>query len=265
MIKDVCKIFLPTSLKTKLKPIYYRYFGPPKKIIISTTPIEIANFGGFEIAFRKNSVDESVIAHSFENDIFFTNVPEYKPSNDDIIIDVGAHIGTFSLLAASKVPNGTVYAIEACKETFNLLRINVMLNHIKNINISHLALSNEKGFCTLHHDESGNWGNRIVGIPTESSERVPMDTLKNFFTAQKITRCDFLKFNCEGAEFPIILSTPPEELRKIKIMLVLYHSDLYQLANEEVLIGHLTQSGFTTLIRNKENQRGWIIAINNRL
>ena len=38
-------------------------------------------------------------------------VPEYVPKKDDVIIDVGAHIGTFALNAAIIVPRGKVYAI----------------------------------------------------------------------------------------------------------------------------------------------------------
>src|SRR6266581_833576 len=59
--------------------------------------LAIGSFGGFEIAYRKNTADESVIADSFENDIFFSGVPEYQPEEGHVIIDIGAHIGTFSL------------------------------------------------------------------------------------------------------------------------------------------------------------------------
>jgi hypothetical protein len=75
--------------------------------------VDTGSFGGFEVAYRSRTTDEDVIAHSFDHDIFFTGVPEYRPAEDHTIIDVGAHIGIFSLLAASKVPRGKVYAIEA--------------------------------------------------------------------------------------------------------------------------------------------------------
>src|SRR5438046_1462116 len=70
--------------------------------------VAIGRFGEVDIAYRAGTSDEEVLKASFEHDIFFTAVPEYRLAPDDTIIDVGAHIGTFSLLAASKVPNGRV-------------------------------------------------------------------------------------------------------------------------------------------------------------
>ena len=56
------------------------------------------------------------------------------------------------------------------------------------------------------------------------------------------------------------MSTPLETLRKVDMMLVLYHLDLvtdYSLAD---LIGQLTKAGFKTDLRNQEKWRGWILA-----
>ena len=36
---------------------------------------------------------------------------------------------------------------------------------------------------------------------------MPADTLSGFITEHNIKHCDLIKFNCEGAEFPILLST----------------------------------------------------------
>jgi hypothetical protein len=62
--------------------------------------LEIDSYDGFEVIYRKGTADENVIGHSFENDIFFSGIPEYQPEDGHVIIDLGAHIGTFSLLAS---------------------------------------------------------------------------------------------------------------------------------------------------------------------
>jgi FkbM family methyltransferase len=223
--------------------------------------LEIGSFGSFEIAYRRGTTDEAVIAHSFDNDIFFPGVPEYRPAEDHIIIDVGAHIGTFSLTAASKVPLGRVYAIEAARETFNLLRINSALNHATNIDMTHLALADKPGTCTLHYD-IGNWGHTIVTPLTGYGETVPTDSLTNFLVDKNISRCHFMKLNCEGAEFPILLSTPANTLQRFDMMLVLYHCDVYTRQSEQALVDHLRASGFNVTIRYQSEKRGWIIATN---
>ena len=100
----------------------------------------IRSLGAFSVAYRGGTSDEAVLEESFEKDLLFARLPEYHPSPNDTIVDIGAHIGTFALLAASRVPQGRVYAIESCEETFNFLTVNVALNHATNIFTSRLAV-----------------------------------------------------------------------------------------------------------------------------
>ena len=221
--------------------------------------LAISSFGGFDIAYRKNTADEAVISDSFDNDIILSGVPEYQPEAGHVIIDIGAHIGTFSLLASSKVRHGKVYAIEACEDSFNFLRINVALNQCANISIHHLAMSDKEGTCKLYYD-TGNWGHSIVKNLSRYSETVKSSTLSTFFESKRITECHFMKLNCEGSEFPILLSTTNNVLQRIGTILVLYHCDLWSNNTEADLIFHLEANGFNCVIRNRSEKRGWIIA-----
>jgi FkbM family methyltransferase len=222
--------------------------------------LSIGKFGGFEIAYRSGTADEEQIhQNSFENDIFFANTPEYQPEPNHVIIDIGAHIGTFALLAASKVPYGKVYAIEPSRETFNYLRINIALNHLQNVEPSHLALSNVKAKVFLYHGKR-NWSHSIMKGLSGHGEEVQANTLANYIAEKGIERCDFLKFNCEGAEFPILLNTPPEVLNRIKMILIFYHCDLAEKYDLETLLRYLHKNGFSTKIRNQEDYRGCIVA-----
>ena len=200
-----------------------------------------------------------MIKHSFDNDIFFAGVPEYQPRAGHVIINIGAHIGTFSLLASSKVGHGRVHAIEASEDSFNFLRINVALNQCDNVSIHHLAMADREGTCTLYHD-TGNWGHSTVKRLSRSSETVRSSTLSAFFERNQISECHFMKLNCEGSEFPVLLSTPDHVLRRIGTILVLYHCDLWRNNTEADLISHLESSGFNCVVRNRCEGRGWIIA-----
>jgi FkbM family methyltransferase len=229
------------------------------QLIDRSSMLSIRSFGGFEIAYRKNTTDEAVLGHSFDNDIFFSGVPEYQPEEGHVIIDIGAHIGTFSLLSSSKVGCGKVYAVEASEDSFNLLRINVALNQCANISVHHLAMADEEGTCTLYH-AIGNWGHSTVRKLSKYSETVESCTLSAFLEKNRINKCHFIKLNCEGAEFPILLSTPETILQRIGAILVLYHCDLWRDNTEADLISHLESSGFNCVIRNRTEKRGWIIA-----
>ncbi len=253
--------FLPEKLKTIIRPFYQmilRTFAG--RALDGPSMITIGSFGGFEIAYRKDTADEAVIGCSFDNDIFFSGVPEYRPDEGHVIIDIGADIGTFSLLSSSKVGRGRVHAIEASEDSFNLLRINVALNQCANITVHHLAIADKEGTCTLYHSDTGNWGHSTVRIRSRSSETVKSCTLSAFLERNQINECHFMKLNCEGAEFPILLSTPKYVLQRIGTILVLYHCDLWSDNTEADLISHLESSGFNCVIRNRSEKRGWIIA-----
>jgi FkbM family methyltransferase len=255
--RTIASRFLSPRMRSTIRRILRPF---PKKTIDPQSVLQIGHFGKFEVAYRKETSDEAVLAHSFDHDIFFAGVPDYKPSHADVILDIGAHIGTFTVLAASKVPSGAVYAIEACEDTFNYLRINTALNGLKNISTFHLALSDRRGACTLYYD-AGNWGHSIVRPLSNRTEIVACCTLEQFFKDNCIQKCHFIKFNCEGAEFPILLSSPHSLLRRIDRMLVLYHCDLWKNNTVDELLSHLQENGFKCTITNRTEDRGWIIAI----
>ena len=221
------------------------------------------SIGKFRILFRENTSDEEVINHSFDNDIFFKNLHEYSPGKNDCIIDVGAHIGTFSLLSANKVPEGRVFSFEPCLETFKLLESNVQLNDSLNIKTYKKALSGQTGQARLYYDSAyGNWGHTITKNISDDGENVETISITDFFKLEKINKCNLIKFNCEGSEFDIILSTPPSILKNIDNMLILYHEDLAEGKSHKDLIKYLKENKFfiNTINQTTNPPRGWIIA-----
>lgn len=224
-------------------------------------PLAIRRVGEFEIAHRKGTADERVIADTFGSD-FFAIVPEYAVSPSDVILDIGSHIGTFALMAAKRVPLGSVHAIEASEESFNYLRINKGLNALANIYPEHLALAGEPGSVRLYHDlTDGNWGHSVTAELSSRFETVRAETLGGFLRSRSIERCAFAKFNCEGAEFPILLSASPDDLRRIRVMLILYHSDLAPGYTLPALMAHLEGAGFHIRFHGRKSTRGRLIAL----
>lgn len=221
--------------------------------------LAIGEFGGFRIAYREGTADEQVIAHGFENDNFFSGISEYEPRPNDVVIDIGAHVGTFSLLAASKLTQGKVHAIEASQEAYNYLRINTALNPTCNIIPHRLALSDRDGEVMLHHDRR-NWGHSIMKRLSPRSEKVPAASLSTFMKVQGIEEVAFIKFNCEGAEFPILVTAPVEILKRIRMMLVMYHLDLVDGYSLDDILDRLAEAGFHISTHNQTSSRGQIIA-----
>ena len=225
----------------------------------SFSGITLGYFSDFVVAYRSGTADENVIAHSFDNDIFFKELTDLDLSNCCCIIDVGAHIGTFSLLSAKKFPNADIHAVEASFDSYNLCVINAALNSKSNIVSHRLALGIDQPMVELHHD-AGNWGHSAVSKLSSSSETVPGSTLNKFFQDNGIGSCDFIKLNCEGSEFPLILNATLTDLDKVKNMLVIYHCDLWKHNTLDELLKKLSDSGFSIARTKTSVERGWIIA-----
>jgi FkbM family methyltransferase len=256
MKKTIARI-LPERLKATLRPWYRAAFERPATDRPSN--LTIGTFDGFEIAYRKGTADEYQIGQSFSRDAFFARVPAYQPGDDHVIVDIGAHIGTFTVFAASKVGRGHVYAIEASEDSANLLRINVALNRCNNASVHRVAIAAADGPCTLYHAR-GNWGHSIVTQRSKGSEVVPGVTLTTFFETNRIEHVHFMKFNVEGAEFPILLGTPDHVLQRVDTIFVLYHCDLNPDYTELDLSRRLEAGGFLCSVHRQREQRGWIIA-----
>ncbi|MCE7992762.1 MAG: FkbM family methyltransferase [Roseivirga sp.] len=222
------------------------------------------NKNGLQVFYREGTADEGVLQHSFEKDIFFKGMPEYQPRDGHCIIDIGAHIGTFSLLAATTNKIGKIYAIEPCLDTYSVLEKNILENRLINLHPHRLALSDKKGTAKLFYDTAtGNWGHSLTHAFSAQGEEVPTDTLDAFFEENDIEHCHFIKFNCEGSEFDILLQASSETLARIDNMLVLYHMDLTDKHHVNDIIKRLKKLGFYTEKRyvSQKGKRGWLVVM----
>ena len=82
-----------------------------------------------------------------------------KVAPNDIFVDVGAHIGTYTITIAKKAQN--VIAFEPNKYTLELLTKNISLNHLTNIVAYNLAASKKEGSLSFTYEELPSWS-RII-------------------------------------------------------------------------------------------------------
>lgn len=145
--------------------------------------------------------------------------------NNSIVIDIGSQIGVFSIFAAKRNKNVKVYCYEPFSKNFEILKENIKLNDLQGKIIPFkLGVSGKKEKRELILCEENTGGH---GFYCDGKEKIEIDTisLKDVFTKNKIERCDFLKMDCEGAEYEIIYNTPKKYLRKIKSISMEYHKN----------------------------------------
>jgi len=119
-----------------------------------------------------------------------------------IIVDVGAHIGKYTILA-DKLTKNKVIAIEPSKENFSILKKNLLLNKCKNTLAFNLAVTNKNKKVKLYTpDTSGHY--TIRKIKSNSWELVSGVSLDYLLKRLKIEKVDLIKIDVEGAEADVI-------------------------------------------------------------
>ncbi len=122
-----------------------------------------------------------------------------------VMVDVGANIGIFSLLAASL--GAACHAFEASPDNCAALRRNIALNGFTGITVHECALSDHSGEATFYlYEERGarnNSGqNALFRRGTGREIRVPMMTLDA--ALRDLPQVDFIKSDVEGADFLVL-------------------------------------------------------------
>jgi FkbM family methyltransferase len=163
---------------------------------------------GLKISFRGDT-DRIVLYEVFANHEY----DFYPIKNGEIIIDIGAHIGAFTCLAASKGAN--VYSFEPVEDNYILLEENLKQNSL----VSHTvkkAIFSYTGDLHLNINKENSGGHSIFETGSKNQEiSVQTTTLSDFMKQEKIEHIDLLKIDCEGSEYEILPTLPLEKIDKI--------------------------------------------------
>ncbi len=124
------------------------------------------------------------------------------------IVDVGAHVGYFTLLArAAAPPDARLFAFEPNPATCEGLRRNLALNGADNVQVVPAALGRAAGERRLHIRRRLEPGNSsLLPLPyADAGISVPTLTLDAFCHDRGLTQVDLVKIDAEGAEPDILL------------------------------------------------------------
>jgi len=165
----------------------------------------------------------------------------------DTIVDIGAHVGVFTLWAMTTWPKARIVALEPSPRTCSLLRDNVNRNGLKNVTVIEAACGGRSGRATLFSrgKDTGNslYGDRAADPawrPMGETEVVGLDDL---FERCNIRSCALLKLDCEGAEYEALFNTSEEIFRCVRQIALEYHTGLNEHTPEE-LASFLAKRGF---------------------
>lgn len=132
--------------------------------------------------------------------LIFTQISE-----NTIFVDIGAHFGFFSLFAGNATKAKKVMAFEPTPVTFEILKRNIELNHLQNVTLFDLAVSDKSGEVLFKvaeaSDSSGFYDH--VNCATREEIRVNAATLDSLLGDVKDTDL-LVKIDAEGHEINIL-------------------------------------------------------------
>lgn len=155
--------------------------------------------------------------------IYERNEYDLPPSfaQSDLIIDIGAHIGFFTYFAIERGA-GTVYAVEANNENYQLAlqhlekyigqgRVDLRRGAVWRSDTKTAVLYHsgyKRGFDHPHPGIEVNTGaGNVFQTQGEEVPVIPFDTLIWEATQRGTRRIRCLKLDCEGSEWPILLTS----------------------------------------------------------
>jgi len=157
-----------------------------------------------------------------ENQLFWKGLDGFEPEslklwarmskNADVIFDLGANSGIFSLISKSENPNSKVYAFECVERVFEVLEKNIAINNY-DVSCYMQAVSSEDGVGYFVDDDEAFTNSVVVNMDIEETasgrgvdpgelhkvktELIKLDT---FIEQNNIKKIDLMKIDVETHE-----------------------------------------------------------------
>jgi len=179
----------------------------------------IGHFNDYKFYFR--GCDISALKEVLVDEEYHFLQNSLKNIHKPIILDIGAHIGTFALWCLKQNPNAKILSVEADPKTYKILEKNsCSQNKINWTCINRAAWVD--GSLLAFYDVGDAMSHRVS---KEGSVKVKGITLKEIIKKINNIEIDILKIDIEGAEEKFICSNP-EHLSKIKNLIIELHPQL---------------------------------------
>jgi FkbM family methyltransferase len=186
-------------VQSYLRSIEFSRRGFNEKAVPSA--VEMADYDGFSIYAARDDVatGRAILAGRYEPHVAAVFRRCLRPGMT--VIDVGANVGYFSMLAASLVgAAGSVTAVEPNPDNVRLLEASRRLNRFDQVRVACVAAGREMGVLQLKSDASNGVTVKLRGEDELWSSRLtPCLPLRMLLPEDRPV--DFIKIDVEGAEY----------------------------------------------------------------
>jgi FkbM family methyltransferase len=203
-----------------------RFFMPVRNLLLLNRPLTVS-FNGISVSLAPQGAVAGYIWSGLgceKHEVSFI-LSVLEPGM--IFFDVGTNSGLFAIGAAKKIGVKGVYAFEPCSSTCQLLKRNLLLNGVADVNVVQMALGDAVGEGVLQVNARGKDGLNTLGQATHSDsevvgqEQVRITTVDVLVKERNIPRVDVMKVDIEGAEL-MMFRGARELLERADAPLILY-------------------------------------------
>ncbi len=167
-----------------------------------------------------NTADLVVLKELLIEEEYSAHFPGYK------IIDVGAYRGETALFFCARGAEAVI-AAEPAPDNYAMAQKNIRSSPYSNrITILPIAVSDAKGTMFMRLDPKNPYVHSLQGTSISDSEKVvevEVWSLGDLIAYSGWEKIDLVKLDCEGAEYPILLNTSADTLRRVKRWAIEYH------------------------------------------
>lgn len=143
--------------------------------------------------------------------------------DDARAVDIGGHIGCFSLAFARQHAGAQVQVFEASPSTSAYTRRNMAINAFDDrVTVNHAAVSSSSGTLQFADNAAGSGLNGLTAPEGTPTIEVPCVTLAEAL-ATAGGPVDLVKIDTEGAEYDIVLGSDPSDWSDVQRVVMEYH------------------------------------------
>jgi FkbM family methyltransferase len=213
----------------------------------------VAEIPGRNLRFRVRTADVNgrhlYKYHVLEPEVTAWLERELRFSDDDVVIDVGANIGWYSLIIDRLAPASVaVLAFEPDAENFELLEANLAVNGSRRVRAVRAALGESAGTATLYkHGESNLGRHSLLPVNQGSTVSVATVRLDEYWVrhgfGERVPR--LIKMDIEGYELPALRGAAAV-LSRCPLLVAEFSPGLMKAGGIEpgALVTYLEQAGF---------------------
>ena len=178
------------------------------KCLFKQSPFAVRH-GKFKFNFNNDGDYEEILYHALWDKYFLKEKNKIRQfvKSSDVVIDVGANIGLFSLILSDLVGDiGKVYSFEPIPMLHRKLVNNIRINNVNNIETIEKGIGNSESEIEIFMNPEQSGLSSAVVKPSGKfiSQKIKLTSLDNFFSSRK-EKISFIKIDTEGYEPQVLI------------------------------------------------------------